>query len=282
MNLLVNARDAMPHGGTINIRARNRRIAPGDASGTAWRCVQIAISDTGTGMDAETLARARDLFFTTKAPGKGTGLGLSTVQSFIDAAHGQMLIESVPGRGTTVSLLLPAAKDPARGAVVDDENEDEDVGSSDRRRLRILVVDDDALVLMNTVAMLIELGHDAVEATSARDALAIMTAEDDAAIDLVITDHAMPSMTGMELARFISDGWPALPVILATGYTEVGMEAGSVATARLQKPFGIRDLRATIDTAMATTGQAAPSPIPEAAGSAPHRFRPTQTGKFGA
>lgn len=282
MNLLVNARDAMPCGGTIHIRARNRRIAPAQAAGAAWRCVQLAISDTGTGMDAETLARARDLFFTTKAPGKGTGLGLSTVQSFIDAAHGQMLIESAPGKGTTVSLLLPCAKDPARGAIVDDEIEDDDVVSSERRRLRILVVDDDALVLMNTVAMLTELGHETVEAISARDALAILAADGEAGVDLMITDHAMPSMTGMELARCVSDTWPSLPVILATGYAEVGTEVGSVATARLQKPFGIRDLRATIDAAV-TAKQTARSHIPGAARNLPLSFAGTNApGKFGA
>ncbi|MAU98409.1 MAG: hybrid sensor histidine kinase/response regulator [Fulvimarina sp.] len=284
MNLLVNARDAMPHGGTIHIRARNRRISAAAAAtgGVAWRCVQLAISDTGTGMDAETLARARDLFFTTKAPGKGTGLGLSTVQGFIDAAQGQMLIESVQGKGTTVSLLLPIAKDPARGAIVDDEAEDEDVESSDGRQLRILVVDDDALVLMNTAAMLTELGHEAIEAISAHDALAILSAQGEEGVDLVMTDHAMPSMTGMELARCVSESWPTLPVILATGYAEVGMEVGSVATTRLQKPFGIRDLRATIDSAV-TDKQTARPHVSGAARNLPLSLAGTNApGKFGA
>ena len=165
---------------------------------------------------------------------------------------------------------------------MDDEAEDEDVESSDGRQLRILVVDDDALVLMNTAAMLTELGHEAIEAISAHDALAILSAQGEEGVDLVMTDHAMPSMTGMELARCVSESWPTLPVILATGYAEVGMEVGSVATTRLQKPFGIRDLRATIDSAV-TDKQTARPHVSGAARNLPLSLAGTNApGKFGA
>ena len=249
MNLFVNSRDAMPDGGTIRITARNRLVDTGKTADLrAQRYVELKISDTGTGMDAATLDRALELFFTTKPAGKGTGLGLPMVQTFIDSAKGHMSIESRPGKGTTISLLLPALRSVRFRTVADDSIEAEDLDSPSERRLRILVVDDDALVLLNTAAMLADLGHETVEAGSGRDAIRILQDQD--SIDVMITDYSMPHMTGAELASAVRANWPSVRVIVASGYSDDAILENTIANAKLQKPFGIRDLRATIDKVM--------------------------------
>lgn len=250
INLIVNARDAMPTGGTIEIRARNRRIAGAAANGGARRYVELQVVDTGTGMDEQTLARASELFFTTKPAGKGTGLGLSMVQSYVDAVHGRMSIASRPGKGTTISLLLPAARRGGLGALADEDIEAEDLDNPPARHLRILVADDDALVLLNVVAMLSDLGHETVEAGSGQEALGILSNGGQPPIDLLITDHAMPRMTGVELAAAVKAQWPALPVILASGYSEDAIDYHPADGVLLRKPFGIRDLRGAIERAV--------------------------------
>ncbi|WP_231081745.1 ATP-binding protein [Jiella flava] len=252
MNLIINARDAMPTGGVIRVRARSRRIAAGPDGSCRRRYVQLEVIDTGIGMGPETLARAADIFFTTKPAGKGTGLGLSMVQGFVDAAQGQMAIESKPGRGTTVALLLPAAANTVvdHAAVnldADDELENEDVLGPSQRKLRVLVIDDDALVLMNTATMLEDLGHQTVTMETGQDALDFLGGASGEAIDIVVTDHAMPKMTGLDFVRLARSRWPHLPMILATGYAEDAVETENIADARLQKPFSIRDLGLVID-----------------------------------
>ncbi|WAP69596.1 ATP-binding protein [Jiella pelagia] len=248
MNLLINARDAMARGGSIRLAARNRRIVAGsDCAAVPGRYVQLDITDSGCGMDTETLSRAREVFFTTKPPGKGTGLGLSMVQGLVDSVEGQMSIKSRPGKGTTVTLLLPAAMERAAGELADDEVETVDVEDHQERKLRIVVVDDDALVLMNSAALLNDLGHETFAHSSAEEALTFLRrSKTRLPVDLVLTDHAMPRMTGLEFARIIRDSWPSLPVILATGYSEDVVDGNDIVSARLQKPFGLRDLRATI------------------------------------
>ncbi len=230
LNLAVNARDAMPAGGILTITACNEATV-GDASLRPGRYVRLTLRDSGEGMDADTLARATEPFFTTKGIGKGTGLGLSMVHGMVEQLGGKLILHSKPGEGTTAELWLPAAERPAATG-----------GSATERRaaveqspaLTILAVDDDALVLANTRAMLEDLGHTVVAAFSGEQALEKF--ERTPAIDLVITDHAMPKMTGTELAKKIVASRPGVPIILATGYAELP-PAAQIGLPRLSKPF---------------------------------------------
>ncbi|MEN3147636.1 PAS domain S-box protein [Neorhizobium sp. IRAMC:178] len=247
LNLVVNARDAMAGGGTIVISAEEYladestdRLKPG--------CyVRLSVADSGEGMDEETLIRATTPFFTTKGVGKGTGLGLSMVQGLTEQSGGKLEIESQKGKGTTVSLYLPAAD--ANDCPQSSEKTMPSPAATPRGRLTILAVDDDALVLMNTTLMLEDLGHTVIEAYSGTDALKELRsgAHD---IDLVITDHSMPRMTGSELAAAIREERPGLPVVLATGYAELPT-GGDNRLPRLPKPFSQNQLEEIIATVLA-------------------------------
>ena len=233
LNLMVNARDAMPYGGTITVRAACLQEPDGLSGTTGAGFLRLAVSDTGEGMDEETLERAATPFFTTKGVGKGTGLGLSMVQGLVEQSGGKLLIESRKGEGTTISLLLPLAQNaglPPPPA----ETASEQLLPSLPASLRILAVDDDALVLMNTTLMLEDLGHQVVEAYNGGEALEFL--ESGEHFDLVLTDHSMPKMTGAELAARIQERWPHLPVILATGYAELPSGEGG-RLPKLSKPF---------------------------------------------
>ena len=166
LNLAVNARDAMPSGGALTIAAR-AETSVGDAALPAGRYVRLAVVDTGEGMDEATLARATEPFFTTKGIGKGTGLGLSMVHGMVEQLGGQFILKSRPGEGTTAELWLPVADNPAASV----EAAGEPTPAELRRSLTVLAVDDDALVLANTRAMLEDLGHTVIAALSARQAL---------------------------------------------------------------------------------------------------------------
>jgi PAS domain S-box-containing protein len=239
LNLAVNARDAMPDGGPLRIEASNVVIPAKDASGlAAGNYVCVAVTDAGSGMDAETLAHATEPFFTTKGIGKGTGLGLSMVHGMAAQLGGQLQLKSELGVGTTIRICLPAA-DAEPTARVPAAAPQEKIVS---RPLTVLAVDDDGLVLMNTIAMLEDLGHRAIEATSASKALEIIAREP--AIDLVITDQAMPQMTGLQLAREIRTSRPGLPIIIATGYAE--LPTGNADFPKLDKPFFEQQLAAAI------------------------------------
>jgi PAS domain S-box-containing protein len=231
LNLAVNARDAMPKGGSIFIAAREENVA-NTPSLKAGRYVCLSVTDEGCGMDEATQRRALEPFFTTKGVGKGTGLGLSMVHGMIDQSGGKLVLKSRKGKGTTVELWLPVAA-TGSGCV---SGEKRDVREFERREgpLVILAVDDDALVLLNTVAMLEDLGHTVLEATSGKEALDIIRRE--GGVDLVITDQAMPHMTGADLAAAIRAERPDLPIILATGYAELppGTDKG---LPKLSKPF---------------------------------------------
>jgi PAS domain S-box-containing protein len=246
LNLAVNARDAMPKGGVIEISASPVSIA--DASTgklPAGNYVHIAVSDTGQGMDTETLARAAEPFFTTKGIGKGTGLGLSTVHGLATQSGGHFDIHSRPGHGTTVELWLPEGDADAERLIFTGAGHTDE--PRDVESLVVLAVDDDSLVLLNTVALLEDLGHRVFPAESAQDALAMLRRE---RVDLVITDFAMPNITGVELADAIRAQHPGLPVLLATGYAELPLDAATDLP-RLSKPFFLADLARAISAVRA-------------------------------
>ncbi|HEX7875611.1 MAG TPA: ATP-binding protein, partial [Sphingobium sp.] len=232
LNLAVNARDAMPDGGRLIIEGAEADVLsehrPDLASG---HYVRLSVIDEGEGMDEATLGRVREPFFTTKGVGKGTGLGLSMVHGFAQQCGGSLIIASEPGRGTTVSLWLPVATPDI--APQDDVGKTfEMISAGDELPLVILAVDDDDLVLTNTAGMLEELGHTVFQAGSAADALRML---DQGEVDLVITDHAMPGMTGAQLADAIEESHPGLPVIIITGFAELPCHATK--RLRLHKPF---------------------------------------------
>ncbi|PDS30764.1 hybrid sensor histidine kinase/response regulator [Rhizobium phaseoli] len=230
LNLVVNARDAMPAGGRITLRASEESIAAGKGPLSAGRYIKIAVVDEGEGMDAKTLEQAVTPFFTTKGVGKGTGLGLSMVQGLATQSGGRLILKSTPGEGTTAELWFPVVTIEKRTeAVAELPQRDDDA----QRRLRIVAVDDDGLVLMNTTLMLEDLGHTVFEAMAGPEALDILRKEP---VDLVICDHAMPRMTGAQLAEAIRSEWPKMPIILATGYADLPDGAGANLP-RLGKPF---------------------------------------------
>jgi PAS domain S-box-containing protein len=235
LNLSLNARDAMADGGEIVLAAREENITAGHRSGLeAGRYIRLSVTDTGEGMDQETLLRATEPFFTTKGVGKGTGLGLSMVHGFAEQSGGRFILHSQKGAGTTAELLLPVAKTsttPIAGTPAPP--------AKALRPLTILAVDDDALVLMNTVHMLEDLGHTVFEAYSGNEALEILRCED--SIDLVVTDQAMPKMTGTELAKIIKREWPDIPVLLATGYAD-RVRGDDIGLPKLTKPYMQREL----------------------------------------
>jgi signal transduction histidine kinase len=242
LNLAINARDAMPDGGKFAIVAQNA-ICPSEEAPAGLQpggYVCIAIGDTGVGMDETMLARSTEPFFTTKGPGKGTGLGLSMVQGLAAQSGGALLLRSAPGKGTTAALWLPVAECTAAVAPTA-------VAETDHRTTRsftVLLVDDDALVRMGTTAMLEDMGHMVIEAPSGSRAIDLLHQH---TVDLVITDHLMPGMTGLALARTIREEFLSLPVILATGYAEAPKDAaGTLELPRLSKPFLQADLAAVI------------------------------------
>ena len=260
LNLAVNARDAMANGGVLKISAGSQCVAPEEVLGlTAGEYVQIVVADTGSGMDAATLARASEPFFTTKGLGKGTGLGLSMVHGLAAQSGGKLSLFSEPEHGTAVHLWLPQAAPVAALPVQEPPRRPApDVPTQFRT---ILVVDDDLLVSTGTVAMLEDLGHRVTEAHSGPAALEILRA--DRSIELVITDHAMPDMTGVELAAQIQSLYPEIKILLATGYAELP-EGSAAPHPRLAKPFQQRELAAAIAslTASPTDLNLRPLPMP--------------------
>jgi PAS domain S-box-containing protein len=246
LNLIVNARDAMGSEGTVTITADERLIDETDGKLKPGRYVCLSVADTGEGMDQETLDQATTPFFTTKGIGKGTGLGLSMVQGLTEQSGGRISITSKKGVGTTISLLLPAA-DAGASLAADEPAAPAAVGTP-TRNLTVLAVDDDALVLMNTTMMLEELGHTVIEAYNGAEALDILR-DGAQTIDIVITDHSMPRMTGSELAAEVRRTWPAIPVVLATGYAELP-SGGDARLPRLPKPFSQGQLQDAITSVL--------------------------------
>ncbi|HJP98687.1 MAG TPA: ATP-binding protein [Rhodanobacteraceae bacterium] len=228
LNLAVNARDAMPSGGVLTIclqqaaaTAERPELAPGTY-------VRLSVRDTGDGMDAATLARAVEPFFSTKGVGKGTGLGLSMVHGLAEQSGGAFRLESRMGVGTEADLWLPAAHSELEPSAPPERI------AAAAAAATIVVVDDDALIAASTAALLEDLGHQVVEFPSGHAALAAI--QGGLRPDLVITDHAMPGMTGVDLAIALREYAPELPILLATGYAEL-QGAQRIELPRIAKPY---------------------------------------------
>jgi len=238
VNLAVNARDAMPQGGTLLLAAAPEAVLDkthpaGLAPGGYLR---LSVSDTGTGMGAATLARASEPFFTTKPPGQGTGLGLAMARGFAHQSGGGLLIESAPGQGTTVTLWLPEASETAAAS---DLGVPKDMAPAASAAVRVLVVDDDVMVREVLVGQMEDQGYRVAQAGDGLDALAQL--DGGAMVDLLISDFAMPGMDGLTLIREARRRRPELPALLLTGYADASVrlavrdgEAGG--TALLRKP----------------------------------------------
>jgi PAS domain S-box-containing protein len=232
MNLSVNARDAMPDGGKIIFSAEEASTPNGEDY------VRLTVSDEGEGMDTDTLDKATEPFFTTKGIGKGTGLGLSMVRGMAEQCGGRFDIESELGRGTSAILWLKVADSaPA------DAEELVSKPSEAKRARRILAVDDDGIILFNTATILEEMGHEVFQAPSGPAALELLATEE---IDVLVTDFAMPDMTGAELAEKAIELQPNLKIILASGYADLP-EGAPRKLPRISKPFRESELADAIE-----------------------------------
>lgn len=232
LNLTVNARDAMPEGGRLTVQLDQAR-APAALELAPGTYLRLAVQDTGCGMDKRTLQSAIEPFFSTKELGKGTGLGLSMVHGLAVQLGGTLHLMSEPGAGTTAELWLPVSKTGVN------LTEDSTREFADAPRSTILVVDDDALIAMSTVDMLEDLGHTVLEANSGQKALEIL--QSGIQVDAILTDHAMPGMTGLELATRARELRPGIPILLTTGYADLPAGVASELP-RLGKPYQQHDL----------------------------------------
>jgi PAS domain S-box-containing protein len=237
LNLAINARDAMQDGGSIDIKVAEHRVGaestlkPGDY-------LKVSVIDNGAGMSPETLKKAIEPFFSTKPLGKGTGLGLSMVHGLAVQLGGTLELTSTVGCGTTAALLLPVTtKAPEISGPAH-------VARHVARSAVILFVDDDPLIAMSTTEMLEDLGHRVIPANSGRHALDILRSGEP--IDLMMTDHVMPGMTGIELAAASREMRPTLPILLATGYADLP-EGAQLDLPRLAKPYHQDQLRDRLD-----------------------------------
>jgi PAS domain S-box-containing protein len=240
LNLVVNARDAMPEGGRITIATRNVTLRDHEAGSLkAGDYVRVTVSDTGTGMPPEVVARAFEPFFTTKEVGKGTGLGLSQVYGFIKQSDGEVVIESRPDEGTTIAIYLPA--------VVAEAQEDRRTHVE-----RVLIVEDEPDLMDVAASLFASMGYDVLTASSGREAMDVLEQGD---VDILFTDVVMPNgMDGIELASYTRDHYPDTKIMLASGYPLPALKQRHGADlnefAFVNKPYRLSDLARTLRTAL--------------------------------
>jgi CheY-like chemotaxis protein len=238
LNLVTNARDAMPQGGALQVRVENVETIPPQ--------VRLEVTDDGIGMDSATLHEIFDPFFTTKGPGVGTGLGLATTYSSITDAGGTIDAFSSVGEGTTIRVQLPAVMETPAAPRRDDAAQPR---LDDAHVSTILVVEDEAELLELTVDILRSRGHRVFAALGGHEALDVLADHTD--IDLLLTDVVMPAMSGTELATRARERYPLLEVLFLSGYAEP--EGGVIDPHRLlSKPIGERDLAAAVESVLAS------------------------------
>jgi PAS domain S-box-containing protein len=230
LNAVLNARDAMPQGGSITISTENRTEAAGEF-------VRIAIADTGEGMSAETLNRVFEPFFTTKPVGKGTGLGLAQIHGFAEQSGGRVEISSALGQGTTIGLFLPRTDKLLSRLVKEADEARIPVG------LRVLLTEDSPQVRAFAKQLLKDLHCEVTEAANGEEALQALAA---ISVDLLFSDVVMPGISGIELAREVQKRWPTLPILLTTGYSEEVISGAASDLDVLRKPYGPETLASAI------------------------------------
>jgi len=239
LNLVVNARDAMPEGGRLAITSANVSLDAPAGALAAGEYVKVAVTDSGTGMSPDVVARAFEPFFTTKEMGKGTGLGLSQVYGFIKQSGGEVVIESRPGQGTMISIYLPAVVE----AAPEDEGEHTE---------RVLIVEDEPDLMDVAASLFTSMGYDVVTAASGREAIDVMERRD---VDILFTDVVMPNgMNGIELASYTREHHPGTKIMLASGYPLPALKQrhgnGLSEFAFVNKPYRLSDLARTLRSAM--------------------------------
>jgi CheY-like chemotaxis protein len=267
LNLVLNARDAMPQGGKIRLITRAEDF-PGESSDdavvgtertTPRHAVSLVVKDNGTGMNAETRARLFEPFFTTKKEGEGTGLGLATVQRIVNEAGGVIEVDSEPGQGTCIEVFFPVIESPTAelpaklslGGVSIEACSAEIIppvaqhyaaeATHEAGRETILLVDDHAPARRSMQRILLDAGYSVLPAAGAKQALKVF-AEHPAAVDLLIADCMMPGMTGPELAETLRRQQPQLKILLISGYQSAPLETASGAVELIRKPFSRRAL----------------------------------------
>ncbi|WP_162937475.1 ATP-binding protein [Indioceanicola profundi] len=246
LNILANARDAMPGPGALGIQARNMPRPSKEGEGLlVGPCVALSVSDTGGGMSPEIVARAFEPFFTTKQASGGTGLGLSQAYGFARQSRGAISIDSQPGRGTTVTLLLPRSDKAVADGRAEAGQAPEVSGGT------VLLVEDDPIVGAMLAAVLTDIGYDLRRAFSADEALRVLST--DSSVDIVLSDIVMPgTLSGVGLLREIRRYWPAFPVVLMSGYSEELMEGADAKL--IGKPFTVADLTTALEAELRARG----------------------------
>jgi signal transduction histidine kinase/CheY-like chemotaxis protein len=264
LNLAINARDATPQAGVVGITTRNCHYVPPPAGAAppadapaAGDYVAIAVTDSGSGMPPEVLARAFEPFFTTKPIGSGSGLGLSQVLGVTRQSGGGVQIDSKPGHGTCVTVFVPRGAAVIAPAVAPTRCHP----SVRPARAMVLVVDDDDAVRGTTAQMVVALGYGAMEAASGAAALALL--REPSAAEVLLTDIAMPAMSGPDLARQARLLRPALPIVFISGYADLETFVAEPGLGRLlNKPFRSAELAQALAEALADSAAEAPLPLP--------------------
>jgi CheY-like chemotaxis protein len=241
LNLVVNARDAMPQGGRVRIATDVVELTPAAADRppalAAGRYVQLAVTDTGVGMGPEIRAHLFEPFFTTKEVGKGTGLGLATVYGIVDQSGGAITVDSAPGRGTTMRILLP----PAAASPAEPRPAGSPAGAGGAAGQTILLVEDEDAVRALARRALEGAGYRVLAAANGAEAVTL-AAGHPAAPGLLLTDLVMPGMSGRDVARQVTARWPGLPVLYVSGYSDEVAHRQDLDHPLLQKPFDIETL----------------------------------------